>query len=142
LGGNAADILQALHFASPLKAVDFEPIPYMEIERLIECERAGDIYKPKQLQVENALLTRLADLQLSKKAIEDEEAELKAQLLEAMKAQGIDKHETDVLQITYIAPTKRETFDSKKLKAEMPEIAAKYTKESNVKDSVRITLKR
>lgn len=136
-----ADILQAFHFASPLKVVRFEPIPIEEIEKLLECERKGEIYKPKQLVVESELLARLADLQLSKKAIEDEETELKAQLLEAMRVQGIDKHETEALKISYIPPSTRETFDSKKLKAEMPEIAAKYTKESKVKDSVRITLK-
>lgn len=141
LGGSAADMLQAFHFASPLKVVDLEPIPLEEIERLLECERNGEIYKPKQLVVEAELLERLADLQLQKRAIENEEAELKAQLLEAMRTQGIGKHETEVLNIAYTAPYTKETFDSKKLKAEMPEIAAKYTKTSKVKDSVRITLK-
>lgn len=141
LGGNATDMLQAFHFASPLKVVDFNPIPLDEIETLLECERNGEIYKPKQLVFEDELLARLAELQLSKKAIEDEEAELKAQLLEAMRAQGIDKHETEVLKIAYVAPTTQERVDSKKLKAEMPEIAAKYTKEIKVKDSVRIALK-
>lgn len=141
LGGNAADILQAFHFASPLRVVDLEPIPLDEIERLLACERNGEIYKPKQLVVEAELLARLADLQLSKKAIEAEEAELKAQLLEAMRAQGIKNHETEVLSIAYTAPYTKEAIDSKKLKAEMPEIAAKYTKASKVKDSVRITLK-
>lgn len=138
---NVADKLQAFHFASPLKVVDIEPIPLEEIERLLECERSGEIYKPKQLVVEAELLARLADLQVQKKAIENEEAELKAQLLEAMRAQDIKNHETETLTILYVAPSTQERVDSKKLKAEMPEIAAKYTKTSKVKDSVRITLK-
>lgn len=141
LGGSAAERLQAFHFASPLKVVDFEPIPFGEIETLMECERNGEIYKPKQLVVEAELLARLADLQLQKKAIAAEEEELKQQLLEAMKAQDIKNHETETLTILYVAPSTQERVDSKKLKAEMPEIAAKYTKTSKVKDSVRITLK-
>lgn len=141
MGGNAADKLQAFHFASPLKVVDLEPIPLDEIEKLLECERNGEIYKPKQLTVADDLLERIADLALTKKAIEAEEVELKAQLLEAMRAQGIGKHETESLNILYIAPSTQERIDSKKLKAELPEIAAKYTKTSKVKDSVRITLK-
>ncbi|MBQ5929166.1 MAG: hypothetical protein IIX02_00060 [Clostridia bacterium] len=141
LGGSAAERLQAFHFASPLKVVDLEPIPLDEIEKLLECERNGEKYQPQQLVVEAELLARLADLQLSKKAIEDEEAEIKQQLLEAMRAQGIGKHETDLLRISYIEPSTREVLDGKKLKAEMPEIAAKYTKTSNVKDSVKVAFK-
>ena len=56
-----ADILQAFHFASPLKVARFEPIPLEEIERLLECERNGEIYKPKQLTVAGDLLAQVAE---------------------------------------------------------------------------------
>lgn len=148
LGGCAADRLQAFHFASPLKVVDLAPIPYEEIEALIACERNGEIYKPKQLTVAGDLLAQVAEaetqikkFELLKKEVEAKADELKKQLIEAMRAQDIKSFENDSLKITYIEPTTRETIDSKLLKAEMPEIAAKYTKVSKVKDSVRITLK-
>ena len=148
LGGSAAERLQAFHFASPLKVVDFEPIPLDEIERLLECERNGEIYKPKQLTVAGDLLAQVAEaetqiknFELLKKEVEAKADELKKQLIEAMRAQDIKSFENESLKITYVEPTTRETIDSKKLKAEMPEIAAKYTKTSKVKDSVRITLK-
>lgn len=148
LGGNFADKLQAFHFASPLKVVDFEPIPLDEIEKLLECERNGEIYQPKQLTVADDLLTQIAEaeakvknFELLKKEVEAQAEILRQQLIEAMRAQNIKSFENESLKITYIEPTTRETIDSKKLKAEMPEIAAKYTKTSKVKDSVRITLK-
>lgn len=148
LGGNAADMLQAFHFANPLKVVDFEPIPLDEIEKLLECERNGEIYEPKQLTVAGELLEKIAEaetkiknFELLKKEVEAQAEVFKQQLIEAMRAQNIKSFENESLKLTYIEPTTRETIDSKKLKAEMPEIAAKYTKTSKVKDSVRITLK-
>lgn len=148
LGGNTADVLQAFHFASPLKVVDLEPIPLEEIEKLLECERNGEIYKPKQLTVAGDLLAQVAEaeaeikkFELLKKEVEAKAEVLKQQIVEAMRTQSIKSFENESIKITYIAPTTRETIDSKKLKAEMPEIAAKYTKTSKVKDSVRITLK-
>ena len=54
---------------------------------------------------------------------------------------GVKKFENDILKITYVEPTTRETIDSKKLKAELPAVAAKYTKISQVKGSVRIEVK-
>ena len=41
----------------------------------------------------------------------------------------------------YVAPTTRTTIDSKKLKADHPDIAEAYSKTSNVSASVRITVK-
>ena len=143
-------LLQAFHFTDKgLKVIDVEPIPFEEIEKLIEAEISGEIYKPKQLAVAGDLLVKIAEgeekiknFELLKKEVEAQNEILKAELLEAMKAQGIKSFENDTLKITYIEPTTRETIDSKRLKEELPEIADKYKKISKVKDSVRITLKK
>ena len=58
-----------------------------------------------------------------------------------MEKYGVKKFETDEVTFTYVAPTTRNTIDSKALKAEQPDIAALYTKTSNVKASVKITVK-
>lgn len=144
-----ADLLKALHFTDKgLKDVDVEPIPFEEIEKLLEAERKGEIYGGMQLAGAGELLVKIAEaeaaiknFELLKKEVEAQNETLKAQLLEAMKAQGVKSFENDVLKITYVEPTTRETIDSKRLKAELPEIADKYKKISKVKDSVRITLK-
>ena len=86
-------------------------------------------------------IKKIADLELAKKNIENDESALREQLLQAMEKYGVKKFETDEVTFTYVAPTTRNTIDSKALKAEQPDIAALYTKTSNVKASVKITVK-
>ena len=86
-------------------------------------------------------IKKIADLELAKKNIENDESALREQLLQAMETYGVKKFETDAVTFTYVAPTTRNTIDSKALKAEQPDIAALYTKTSNVKASVKITVK-
>lgn len=86
-------------------------------------------------------IKKIADLELAKKNIENDESALREQLLQAMEKYGVKKFETDAVTFTYVAPTTRNTIDSKALKAEQPDIAAMYTKTSNVKASVKITVK-
>lgn len=65
----------------------------------------------------------------------------KEELLNAMEQNKIIKLETDELVITYIAPTDRETFDSKAFKAEHQDLYDEYVKMSSVKSSVRLKVK-
>ena len=99
---------------------------------------------------ENALLTMkkdaaavikaIADLTIQKKKLEEKEKEMRAQLVKAMEQYGVKKFESDVT-FTYTAPTVRNSIDSVKLKKELPDVAAKYTKTSNVSASVKIEVK-
>ena len=61
-----------------------------------------------------------------------------------MTEQGVDSWETrnKSLLITRVAPSTKPTIDSARLKADLPEIAEKYTKISNVKGYVRITVRK
>mgnify|MGYP007102645490 FL=1 len=45
------------------------------------------------------------------------------------------------LKVVYVAPTTKTTIDSKALKKDKPDIYEQYRKTSNVKASVRITVK-
>ena len=76
-----------------------------------------------------------------KKELEEQEKELKKQLTEAMEQFGVKAFENEVIKMTYVAPTTRNTLDSAKLKKEHPDIAEQYTKVSNVSASVRVTVK-
>ena len=49
------------------------------------------------------------------------------------------KWETENMRLTYIDPTTKETFDSKRFKEEHPESYKKYIKTTKVKSSIRIT---
>lgn len=87
------------------------------------------------------VIEQIQNLEIEAKKIKEKEEKLKAILLKAMEDNNIKKWEDDVLTISYIAPTTRNSIDSTKLKKEMPEVAEKYTKTSNVKSSIRIKLK-
>lgn len=65
----------------------------------------------------------------------------KEELLNAMEQNNIIKLETDELTITYVAPTDRETFDSKTFKADHQDLYDEYVKMSSVKSSVRLKVK-
>lgn len=148
--GNWAREGKAYHFFNEdgaLKVVDIPLKLFEEVERLIECERNGELYT-QELTVTNTQLAELVEVESlikqieeQKKAAEAQAAELRAALMQAMVANGFTSFENESIKITYVAPTTRTAIDSAKLKKEMPEIAEKYAKTSNVKASLRITLK-
>lgn len=129
-------------------AYPLELIPNEEIERLIECERNGEIYKEKELDIKPHLLKEIYSFQLTIQAIEKKKKEaednalaVREIILAAMKAQGIKSYTNDFLRLTYVAPFEEETIDSKKLREELPEVAERYSKSTQVKESIRIKLR-
>lgn len=147
--GKNFDELLAFHFTNgSLEIVPIERIDRAEIEKLLECERNGTIYQKQELQLQSKqqdlLLKIQCDLQLldeQKKALENQQDEIKQQIMQAMEKSNIKSFENDYFKITYVEATKRENIDSARLKAEMPEIVNKFIKIVNVKPNLRITLK-
>lgn len=88
-----------------------------------------------------AVITAIANLSVQKKKIEDQEKEMRKQLVAAMEKYGVKSLKNDLVEIVYVAPTTRTTIDSKALKNDLPDVAAKYSKTSNVSASVKITVK-
>lgn len=140
---------QAYHFNKDgnLNVVDIPLKPVEEVKRLFDCERNGEIYK-QELTVADNQLARLVEVESlikqieeQKKAAEAQAVELRSAIMQAMEDNGLPTFETDRIKLTYVAPTTRTAIDSTRLKKEMPEIAEKYTKTSQVKASLRITLK-
>ena len=85
---------------------------------------------------------KIAEFERQIKLIKEAEDALKEVIKAEMEAKGILKVEdaTSGMTITYIAPTYRETFDSKKFKADQPDMYDEYVKMSPVKSSIRIKL--
>ena len=75
------------------------------------------------------------------KKLKEQQDAMKAALLEAMETKNLIKLETDKLVISYVAPTDRESFDSKKFKEDNPDLYDEYVKISPVKSSIRIKVK-
>lgn len=101
------------------------------MQELITVDQ-GQTYLAKNIDAE------IAEFERQVKEIKAKEDELKAALLEEMRAKGIKQVTTPLIQITYIAPTERETFDSKRLRSECPDIYDAYADFKQVKDSIRI----
>ena len=85
---------------------------------------------------------KIAEFERNIKKLKEQEDLLKQSILEEMEAKGIVKIENDDLLISYIAPTDRETFDSKKLREDNPDLYDEYIKISKVKASIRVKVKR
>ena len=108
-----------------------------------KCDLAEIVTTDLALFQSNAMviMQKIAELDIQKKQLEAQDKAVRQELQEAMDKYGIKKFENDILKVTYVEPTMRETIDSKKLKADLPAVAAKYTKISLVKGSVRIEVK-
>ena len=88
-----------------------------------------------------AIMQKIVDLNIQKKQLEAQDKDVRQQLEKAMGEYGITSFENDLLKVTYVEPTTRTTIDSTRLKKELPAIAEKYSKISQVKGSVRIEVK-
>lgn len=84
---------------------------------------------------------KIAEFEKRVKDLKAKEDKLKKLILEEMETKGIIKLNTDVLSITYVAPTDRESLDSKKLREELPNVYDAYINIKPVKSSIRIRLK-
>lgn len=140
---------QAYHFNKDgvLNVVDITLKPFNEVARLLECEAKGELYQ-QALAVNDNQLAQLVELETLIKTIEEQKKtaeaqaqELRALIMASMEANGVKKFENERITLTYVEPTTRSSIDSTKLKKEMPAVAEQYTKVSNVKASLRITLK-
>ena len=126
-----------------------EPIirrPNSDIETLI-YEYANNLpcslSKEQTLPAEvTTLADAIADMETQIKTITAQRDELKEKMLEVMRENNCDKVDIDgKVLITRVAATTRESLDSKALKADWPELYAKYVKSSPVKESLKITVR-
>lgn len=146
-----ADKLVILHASASAKKLVHEitPISDAEIDRLLDCERNGNIYTLPVLTIEEDELQTLIEAESAVTAIEKQAKEateyrdnLRAKILARMNSEGISKFEGRELVLTRIASTERKTIDAKALRAEMPEIADKYTRATQIKESLRVSIKK
>ena len=70
-----------------------------------------------------------------------QDVNMRQAILEAMEANDVDKFDGDLITITRVKPTTRNTFDSKKFASERPKTYEKYLRTSEVKGSIRLKVK-
>jgi hypothetical protein len=84
---------------------------------------------------------QIAHFERLMKSVKQREDNLRAEIQAAMEAHDIKKIDTDDITITYVPATDRETFDSKKFRADNPDMYDNYVKISHVKPNVRVKVK-
>lgn len=90
---------------------------------------------------ESRLIEEITDVIVQKKYLEEREKVLRNRLIEAMGSNEIKTFENSVVKFFYMPSSFRNGIDSARLRKEMPEIAAKYSKVTPVSASVKISLK-
>lgn len=103
---------------------------------LIKIEKDGLTYG-----LDNNVSKKIAEFERQIKAIKEQEDALKEKILIEMEKNNLIKIETDDLMISYVAPTDRETFDSKSFKTNHQDLYDEYVKMTPVKSSIRIKVK-
>lgn len=96
----------------------------------------------KQLEISENVIAILKDYQKKKVEFEIKEKKFKEELLEAMEKYNITSWSTpnNDIDIVYKKATKRTTIDSTRLKKELPDIAEEYSKTTDVKSSIAISI--
>lgn len=149
LNGYKSERAFAFHFPpnGHLEIVEVDLKPKAEVERLFECERNGEIYKPLDIAtkaqldlIEQATLA-IEQAEVMKKKATKQIADTKKQVLQSMAEHGVKVYENERLRLTRCEGTEQVRIDVDRLKAEMPEIAEKYEKRTKVAEHLRIALK-
>ena len=106
-------------------------------DAIFDEESGLQVFQKSQVATLNAISALVAH----KKAVEEQEKNLKAALLSAMERFGIKKFESGILNLTYVEATVAHGVDSAKLKKKYPEAAADCAKDTPRAAYVKITLK-
>ena len=92
-------------------------------------------------KIEQQISAAIIDLQNKQNELQNKNNEIREQIKNSMEQNNVKKYENDFIAITYIAPTTKTVVDSKKLKENYIDIYNECSKTSNVKSSIRISIK-
>lgn len=117
--------------------------PDSEIEALIEADLGDTAFDYSPVFPDYITENEASLYALGKRISEltEEYNAIKAEVLEKMIEHKDKSFDTGDLLITVVAPTVRETFDSKRFKAEHADLYAGYLKQSTTKESLKLTLR-
>ena len=96
------------------------------------------VFEGKTALLNPEVSIKLAEFERAVKEFKAKEEELKQKILEEMESKGILSIKSPELTISYVAPTSRETFDSKTFRKDHPDLYDEYVNISMVKASVRM----
>lgn len=91
--------------------------------------------------LDKGTMDEIKEIEKLSKSLKERQDKVRAELQKVMEDNNIIKFESDEIVVNYIAPTRRESFDSKQLKADNPDLYDLYVKLSPVKASIKIKVK-
>lgn len=125
----------------------FEKISKEEIEALFERERNGVVNYNTLVAQLDANQQEVVDIQRqieqfakSIKQLEAKKKEFTDRILENMRQENIDKIICGNISFTRIKATTRQIIDTKALTRDLPDVAEKYKKTTNVGENLRINI--
>ena len=138
--------------SSRIKIVPFLNCPHLDIfvqgfEIISESIKDFHYEKSDEFQVSDLPLVwqneceQIRQILIRQKEEEQKVENFKEQLKEIMQQNNIKSIKNDFFGVIFVAETVSTKLDSKKLKSEMPEVFEKYSKQSKVKSSIRLTIK-
>lgn len=92
-------------------------------------------------EVEQKISKAIAVFNDQLKSLQERDQDMREQIKTAMRENDVKVFENDLIKISYKAPSQRVTIDTKKLKAELPELWEQYSQTTDVKDSISIKVK-
>lgn len=124
---------------------ELDPVDEDYLDSLIEADKGGMPLPPAPMgdlpamvaAVEREIATVMRVAEDAKKR----EEELKQGLYDKMMEMGIKSFDGEVVRLTVVLPTESTSLDSKKLKAELPEVFERFKKTTTRKGSLRVTIK-
>lgn len=114
-----------------------------DVDLLIQADLADEPFEYKSFFPDYIVQNETTLYVLGKKIKEltEQYEACKAEVLGKMAENGEKSFDTGSVLITYVAPSKRESFDSKAFKADNAELYGKYIKTSETKESLKVTLR-
>lgn len=114
-----------------------------EVNALIEADQKDEAYSysPAFPDYISENIERLCSLNKRIKELSEEYSTIQAEVLQKMSENGDKSFDTGDILFTVVAPSVRETFDSKKFKAEHADMFGQYIKTSKTKESLKLTFR-
>ena len=147
---NVAQVGMCLHFLKDgtLEVESIKLKTQQDTEKLIECERNGEIFEYELDTLDTALvdLDKVERLIANYKALikqaEEEQKTIHEQVRAEMESRNIKTLDLNTMKITIVEDSVRKTFDKKAFEKDHPELdLSQYDKITQVKGSLKITLK-
>jgi hypothetical protein len=134
--------LKVVHITDKVEVINVDYLGDEWVENTVKMYYEGQKVEKKpvtELQtVEQWQLNIFAETVAQIAKLEKEIEPIREQIKLEMEKRGILSLKLGEVNISYIAPTKRKTFDTKRFKAENEDLYDEYIKESEVKSTIRI----